>query len=494
MPMSTDISRHKIYRNLLRHALVRLVFLYFVPLLLLTLFFHIQYHLFLRDVQAQHRRSLAEHQAGLLDMFLGDRLLNLSGLTGQPGLLVEPDSQYLQDRLHDGLNELRQASEAFVDLAMLDATGRVMGYAGPLPELRDRNYRHEGWFSRLLAGESSHVITDIYSGFRETPHFTMAVKMESLGEVRILRAVLSPEVMQAQIMALDPAPTEGSNRGFLTNMATNFWLMAGAFCLIGGVVIWQQARWVARQQLEALLMELDLSQQLVQAAKLASVGELASGIAHEINNPLAVIAEKTGLIKDLLDPEFGRPLTNETLLKHLDVVRAAVYRCTDITRQLLTFVRQTDVELVKCDIGEITDKLLVRLLEPELKVANITVVRDFDPDLPLVKTDAAQLQQVLLNLLQNASDAINGPGTITIRTRRSKTGIVLDIEDTGCGMTDDQLEQVFMPFFTTKAPGKGTGLGLSVSYGIIEGLGGTLKATSTVGQGSCFTIALPIGE
>jgi signal transduction histidine kinase len=483
-----DTSRDKLYRNLLRHAVVRLIFLYFVPLLLLTLFFNLQYRLFLKDMEASHRQSLAEHQAALLDMFLGDRLLNLTGLTGQADLLLQPGPGDLQR----SLDELRRESEAFVDLAVFDARGRVLGYAGPLPELQERNYGQEPWFERLLAGESSHVITDIYAGFRDQPHFTMAVKMEPRGQVRILRAVLSPEVARAQLAALDRRPADSP--ALRTNMATNIWLFAGAFCLIGGVVIWQQARWVARQQYEALQTELDLSRQLVQAAKLASVGELASGIAHEINNPLAVIAEKVGLVQDLLDPSFSRNLTEDELKQHLDSVQAAVFRCTTITRQLLGFVRQTGVELTACDVADLIDKLLDRLLGPELEVADITVVRQDDPDLPPVVTDAGQLQQVLVNLLKNAADAITGPGTITISTRRRGDRFRLEVADTGCGMTPQQLEKVFMPFFTTKAPGKGTGLGLSVSYGIIEGLGGRLSASSTAGQGSRFVIDLPIGR
>jgi signal transduction histidine kinase len=152
------------------------------------------------------------------------------------------------------------------------------------------------------------------------------------------------------------------------------------------------------------------------------------------------------------------------------------------------------VEIAECDVPDLIDKLLERLLGPELEVSNITVVRRHDPGLPLVVTDPGQLQQVLVNLLKNAADAITGPGTITISTRRRGDRLLLEVEDTGCGMTPQQLEKVFMPFFTTKAPDKGTGLGLSVSYGIIEGLGGRLSAVSSPGQGCRFTIDLPLGR
>lgn len=488
MKPSSDPTRDSLYRTLLRHAVVRLVFLYFIPLLLLTLFFHIQYRLVVRDLEKRHLQSMAEHQAGLLDMFLGDRLLNLTGLTGDPGFLLEPRPEILERNLE----ELRRSSEAFVDLAVLDAEGVVLGYAGPLPQLSGRNYREESWFMRLLAGESSHVITDVYLGFRGQPHFTMALKMEPRNQVRILRAVLSPEITRVHLDALGQQDSE--KPGLLTNVATNIWLFSGAFCLIGGLVILQQARWVAHQQYEALQVERDLSRQLVQAAKLASVGELASGIAHEINNPLAVIAEKVGLVQDLMDPRFNRTLTDEDLKSHLASIEAAIFRCTSITRQLLGFVREAGVTLAPCDVPDLVDRLLDRLLGPELEVADITVVRNYDRDLRAVVTDSGQLQQVVLNLLKNAADSMAGPGTITITIRAKSENLVLKVADTGCGMTPDQLEMVFMPFFTTKAPDKGTGLGLSVSYGIVKGLGGRLSATSELGLGSEFTLVLPLGK
>lgn len=482
-------SRDAVYRALLRHALLRLVFLYFVPLLLLTVFFHLQYRLVARDAERRHLQAMAEHQAAMLDIFLGDRLLNLTGLTDDPAALLDPDGAGVARHLA----QLRQASPAFVDLAVFDGDGRVLAYAGPLPELSERRYDREEWFVRLLAGEASHVITDVYPGFRGEPHYTMAVKLEPAGATRILRAVISPEITAAHLAALEAAAAtpDPAGRGLLAGIATNLWLVTALFCLLGGLVIGLQARWVARQQFAALRKEQELTRQLVHAARLASVGELAAGIAHEVNNPLAVVAEKAGLIRDLLDPRFGREAAPAVLLGHLAAVEAAVDRATGITRRLLGFVRRGEVRLVERDPHALADELLDGILRSGLEGARVAVERDYDPRLGPVVTDPDQLRQVLLNLLKNAVDAMPAGGTVTVRTRRLGERFSIEIADTGVGMTEEQLERVFLPFFTTKEPGKGTGLGLSVSYGIVEGLGGRLSVASSPGQGSTFTVELP---
>ena len=484
-------SRDAVYRALLRHALLRLVFLYFIPLLLLTVFFHVQYRLVARDAERRHLRALAEHQAAMLDLFLGDRLLNLTGLTDDPQALLEPDAA----ELAGSLAQLQAAHEAFVDLAVLDAEGRVLAYAGPLPELRERSYRDESWFRRLLAGDTSHVITEVYLGFRGLPHYTMALKLEPRGTPRILRAVISPEITAAHLAALDEgAGAAPPATGLLASIATNIWLVSAAFCLIGGLVIWLQARWVAAQQFAALQKEQELTRQLVHAAKLATVGELSAGIAHEVNNPLAVVAEKAGLIRDLLDPRFGRELKPEVLQAHLEAIEAAVYRATGITRSLLGFVRRSEYKLAACDVHALADELIDGMLKSELSNAGTTLRRDYDPRLGPVISDPDQLRQVLLNLLKNAADAVAGQGEIVVRTRRRGDRFVLEVADTGVGMTAEQLERVFIPFFTTKAPGKGTGLGLSVSYGIVDSLGGRMTVRSSPGAGTTFTIDLPVGR
>jgi len=478
------------YRDIYRQTLLRLILLYFVPLLLLTVFFSLTFRAVVREAEARHRESLETHQAALLEMYLGDRLLNLTSLTAEPQRLLQPERADLDRRLAG----LRAMNPSFVELSVLDGAGRVLGYAGELPQLESRVYADQDWFRRLLSGDSPHVITDAYLGFRGQPHYTMALKLEVAGQVRVLRTALAPDVIRSQLDAGRATPAAGAARGWLERAATNIWGYSAAFCLIGGLAVGLQARWVARQQHAARLKERDLARQLNRAARLALVGELAAGIAHEINNPLAVAGEQAGLLKDLLDPRFGRELTTDELRRRLDVIEQAVYRGADITRQLLGFVRPHDGALRVYDLHAVIDELVDAFLGPELAVADIAVERRYDPALKTVTGDPDRLRQVLLNLLKNSADAIGEAGVITIVTRRHDGRFTVAIKDTGRGLTPDELEQVFMPFFTTKPAGEGTGLGLSVSYGIVEGLGGTMTAAGAPGRGAEFTVTLPVDD
>jgi two-component system NtrC family sensor kinase len=198
-------------------------------------------------------------------------------------------------------------------------------------------------------------------------------------------------------------------------------------------------------------------------------------------------------MKDFLNPEFGKSPTPEELTGHLESIQEAVFRCRDITRKLLRFVRKSDVEPRQHDIHALINAVVDGLLGPEMAISAVKVIRRYAPDLPPILTDANQLEQVILNIINNAVDAIgNKPGTITITTSLADKKVRIGFADTGHGMTPQQLEQVFMPFFTTKEVGKGTGLGLSVSYGIMKSLGGSVEVESEVGEGSEFTLILPV--
>jgi len=266
-------------------------------------------------------------------------------------------------------------------------------------------------------------------------------------------------------------------------------IVSAALLLLALAIIVNRAGKLVAQQQEA-----DQTRaQLEHASKLASVGELASGIAHEINNPLAVITEESGLLMDYTDPQFGHTLDEGDLRRRLETIQKSAFRCRDITRKLLRFVRKTDFELQEYDVHDIIDGVIDDLLGPEIEVSSVRVERNYNRSLPMLTTDVNQLQQVILNIVNNASDAIgDDSGTIIITTSRRGKNVLISIKDTGCGMTPEQLEKVFMPFFTTKEVGRGTGLGMSVSYGIVRGLGGKIEVDSAAGVGTTFTVVLPV--
>jgi len=194
-----------------------------------------------------------------------------------------------------------------------------------------------------------------------------------------------------------------------------------------------------------------------------------------------------------MDPSFDERLSDEELLTRLNTIQESVFRCRDITRKLLGFVRKTEMDLKPHDINQLIDGVVDGILGQEMEVSNITVVRNYAADLPQLITDRNQMQQVLLNILNNAVQAIDDkPGKITITTSLADRAIKIAFADSGMGMGREQLEKIFLPFYTTKEVGKGTGLGLSVSYGIIKNLGGKIEVESERGKGSTFTITIPV--
>jgi two-component system NtrC family sensor kinase len=232
-----------------------------------------------------------------------------------------------------------------------------------------------------------------------------------------------------------------------------------------------------------------LQQQLIQSEKLSAIGELISGIAHELNNPLTGVMGYSQLLqlrKDLDDR------AKENLLK----INNLALRCQKIVQNLLSFARKQKPERTLSDINEILEKT-VELRSYELQVNNIEISRDLDRNLPKTIADAHQLQQVFLNVLTNAEQAMleaHGKGRLQIRTRADthRSRIVVEVIDDGPGIPENYLTRIFDPFFTTKEVGKGTGLGLSLSYGMIKEHGGNIYAHSRLGEGSTFVIELPI--
>jgi len=239
-----------------------------------------------------------------------------------------------------------------------------------------------------------------------------------------------------------------------------------------------------------------LNRQFIQASKLASIGELSAGVAHEINNPLAIILTERQILFDeasrlpIMDPEFETQFSDS-----MAQIDTQIQRCKRITQNLLRFARRTQSVIETVDLNGFVLEL-VDLMEREARTEGIRFSTDLAEDLPDIQSDPSQLQQVFLNMILNAKDAHDGMpyGAIRIKTRPddSGQGVWITFTDTGSGIRPEHLDKIFDPFFTTKPVGKGTGLGLSVCYSIIQRLGGDIRVKSEPGEGAEFILSLPL--
>jgi two-component system NtrC family sensor kinase len=251
---------------------------------------------------------------------------------------------------------------------------------------------------------------------------------------------------------------------------------------VGSVGIFSDLREIIKvhQELEAA------QSQLLHTEKIASLGRMAAGVAHEINNPLAGIL----IYAELLQRDLAVDAVNR---ENIEVIINQTMRCQHIVHRLLDFSRQSLGDEKLFDVNEIIHRC-VELISHQAFFHNIKVIQRLDPFLPQIVGDPGQLQQVFTNLLLNAADAMTGQGQITITSRPTAPGdgIILEFTDTGCGIPPEHRDKIFEPFFTTKPPGKGTGLGLSIVYGVIQRHGGTITTDNPPEGGTTFTIRLPL--
>jgi two-component system NtrC family sensor kinase len=239
-----------------------------------------------------------------------------------------------------------------------------------------------------------------------------------------------------------------------------------------------------------------MNQQVVESGKLATIGELAAGIAHEINNPVAIMVEEAGWMNDLLEEETGMTPDNKNEFNRaIAQITTQGRRCKDITHKLLSFARKSDATVADIDIND-NIREIVALTAQMARYNNVTISTRLDPDLPCIRFSPSELQQVILNLTNNAIDAMGKDGgnveIVTGVNEQDNNMIEIKVDDNGPGIPAQYLDRIFDPFFTTKAVGKGTGLGLSICYGIIQKMGGTIEVESHVGKGTCFLIRLPL--
>jgi two-component system NtrC family sensor kinase len=255
-----------------------------------------------------------------------------------------------------------------------------------------------------------------------------------------------------------------------------------------------------REELQQAYDELkQLQKQLIQSEKMASIGQIAAGVAHEINNPISgIMVYLNMLTRDL---ENGQ-LDAKQALKFLTDSQHELKRCSKIIKSLLDFSRQSHPKLTRVDVGAILDEAF-SILDYRAKLQDIEVVRNIDPDLPRIRADLDQLKQVFLNLILNAVQAMPQGGRLTIRAApvddeegltKCPRVVRIDFEDTGYGISEENIGKLFTPFFTTKEKGEGVGLGLAVAYGIVKRHGGDIRVSSSKKTGTTFSVYLEFGR
>ena len=549
------------YGWLQRRLLLLVLLSVVLPLLLLGWGLYIQYRQAAADrLLSTFEEQLERHQK-TLELYLADRKARLQLLAATHDLedVVRPG------RIAELLDVLNAGGWSYADLGIIDQEGRHLAYAGPF-DLIDRNYAASHWFDEVMRGGV--YVSDMFRGFRDEPHFVIAVARREGGRTWILRATIDTESFRAlvedvrmgrtgEVFLIDrkgryqtrprfggeimepsglvpdadttasrvvdvPVGRNSEGRRTPRRIVGRVRLTEPAWQLVirqdrdeaftdlvrasraslvfvhAAVLLFGAAGLLVTRRLLSLLrardrLGADLQAQLLRAGKMAALGEMAAGVAHEINNPLAIIATERQLLLDDLDGDRG-PLEAGRLRDALDQVATQVARCRRITHALLDFARPaetttTDLDLNRCLEG------IAALVEREAGASGIGFRLDLAPDLPAVQADPDLLQQVFLNLVNNAVDAQEGRpgGTVTLRTRAlpDESFVEAEVADTGSGVAPGDIERIFDPFFTTKPTGQGTGLGLSICLGIVRGLGGDISVRSEPGQGTRMRLVLP---
>ncbi len=563
------------YKHFSKGLRIILMVLVFVPLLIISLLSHNQYASLLQNEEIDQLILNLKQSQSTIEKFIAELQSVIR--------FVARDDRYTElldsHELNILFNRLQNEYPEVADIEIIDSHGTQQAYAGPYA-LENHDYSEQLWYQEVL--RQGFYISTIFSGFREIPHFVIAVskKHPQQQEKWVLRVTVEGKALQNfvdtigityadDIFLVDPnymaqtAPHKYGKPGercvlydlpditsrsikkslagneMFTAELTNIQIFQKIYneqpifqaitklkntpwelvlvkeqymyaeswrsfkirlttiflsCLfISFIVIYRLSSAITNHLRESDLKREQFLIEAEQPNKLASIGRLAAGVAHEINNPLAVINQKAGLAQDFI--EITDDFTHKQAMEDaLDGIQSSVERCKKITHRLLGFARQAEVRTEEININEVIREV-VDFLAKEASYNQIKIDFDLAPDLKKIVSDRGQLQQILINITNNAVDAIGSGGAITLRSRQIEDDTVqIQIRDNGPGMSIEVQKHIFDPFFTTKEVGKGTGLGLSIVYGLIKKLGGTIKVTSEVGKGTTFEIHLPLSQ
>lgn len=545
--------RNTIYIGLKRKITALTLVVSLTPLVTLGAVIYIQFSAMYRDKIKEQIYYRARAQAEAVDLFLKERTAILASMAE-----ANRFNQIIQEKnLSSIFSVMNRKAGAFVDLGVIDNGGRHISYIGPY-DLAGLNYYQQRWFGEAMT-KGVHI-SDVYTGFRQIPHFIIAVRRQEDQFSWILRATVDSDAFGAIVKAaqtgrsgdayiinsegilqtaprfkgavMEKSPLDSSRFGGRTTVFEmederrrrvlyagsrlnhDKWILVISqeadeemapfyatknvevgIILAGVIAIVLVTVFTTNTTIERLRKNeeriAELNAQLVQSDKLAALGKMAAGVAHEINNPLAVILQKTGWMEDLLEEEDLRNSKNYQEFKaSIAKIEEHVERARKVVHGMLGYARKMEPRTEDVDVNE-TIKQTVSLLNNFARINNIEIKTELASDLPIIAGDQSQLQQVFLNIINNAIDAISKNGIINIKTGCSDSLITVEIKDSGPGIPPDKQKRVFDPFFTTKEPGKGTGLGLWISYTIMEKMGGNISFESEVGKGTTFFLRIP---
>jgi len=499
-------------------------------------------------------RTMAGAHATAIDLYLTEKLHTLEMVANTATLEELTD----QDKLQGVLAAMAGVHQnAFVDLGVIDGRGRHLAYVGPF-DLIDRTYEDAEWFQEVMAEgfivsdvflghrQIPHSVVAVRrqssSGWwilratldnRSFYDLVRSMEVGTLGDVFVVNrhGVYQTPPRDGAVLEnsrlVDPPVHQGIRDQVLVSSAVKMrqvttWINNDRWLLVvqqpESEILAPVHRAVAFGALIALLaltlvvlattlitshltrrVELanrqrdEMFSDVIRSAKLASLGELATGLAHEINNPLATIgAEQTNLGDTIV--ELGLPPEIlASLEKSIERCKRQVKRCGSITAKMLQFGRKTETELKATAIEPVMREIGV-LLERRARTNNVRLHLNVEAGIPPAWLDANELEQVLINLVNNSIDALSHGGNITVSASQEGGFALLQVIDDGCGITAEDVDQIFQPFFTTKPVGQGTGLGLSVVYGIVHGWGGTINVESAPGEGTKISIRVPLAS